>query len=216
MAKLALLGDTYPSQLRVNPRALGELEVVWVGESRDSFRAEVPRLRPNVLALDFTDLGQVAPRLIPELMDQTGARHALVSYRITDQALLSVLTSTRVRFVQGPLALSLLRVHVSRLIEEPRLSNVTGLPRAPRPPRFNPEQLGRLMELATRGTCECSQQLARLVSGLRGFEEYSGGCERPDDKELRLHGLLHRQVALAREALEDGLVALLDHQNIRV
>lgn len=216
MAKLALLGDTYPSQLRVNPRALGELEVVWVGESRETFRAEVPRLRPNVLALDFSDLGQVAPRLIPELMEQTGARHALVSYRLTDQALLSVLTSTRVRFVQGPLALSLLRVHVSRLIEEPRPGSLTGIPRAPRPPRFNPEQLGRLMELATRGTCECSQQLARLVSGLRGFEEYSGGCERPDDKELRLHGLLHRQVALAREALEDGLVALLDHQDIRV
>jgi|GEM_PF-7116921 len=217
MVKLALLGDTYASQLRVNPRALGDMEIVWVGESHDTFRSEVPRLRPDVLALDFADLGQVPPRLVPELMELTGARHALVSYRLTHHALLESLTSPRVRFVQGPLPLSLLRVHVNRAIEEPKQADPTlGTIRGPKPPRFTPEQLGRLMELATRDTCECSHQLARLVSGLRGFEEYAGGCERPDEKELRMHGLLQRQVAFAREALEDGLVALLDHQNIRV
>ncbi|ATB31226.1 hypothetical protein [Melittangium boletus] len=217
MVKLALLGDTYASQLRVNPRALVDMEVVWVGESHDTFRADVPRLKPDVLALDFADLGQVPPRLVPELMELTGARHALVSYRLTNHALLESLTSPRVRFVQGPLPLSLLRVHVNRTLQEPRQTDPTfGAPRGPKPPRFTPDQLGRLMELATRDTCECSQQLARLVSGLRGFEEYSDGCDRPDEKELRLHGLLHRQVAFAREALEDGLVALLEHQNIRV
>ncbi|MFY0573262.1 hypothetical protein ACN28S_01830 [Cystobacter fuscus] len=61
MVKLALLGDSYPSQVRVNPRALGELEVVWVGQSRESFTREVPRLRPQVLALDFMDLGRCPP-----------------------------------------------------------------------------------------------------------------------------------------------------------
>jgi len=151
-------------------------------------------------------------------MELTGARHALVSYRLTHHPLLESLTSPRVRFVQGPLPLSLLRTHVSRTLEEPRPVDASplGATRGPRPPRFTPDQLGRLMELATRNTCECSNQLARLVSGLRGFEEYAGGCERPDEKELRMHGLLHRQVAFAREALEDGLVALLDHQHIRV
>ncbi len=218
MKKLAMLGDTYPSQLRVNPRALGELDVVWVGESQEVFRSEVPRLRPNVLALDFTDLGKVPPQLVPELMELTGARHALVSYRQTHHALLESLSSPRVRFIQGPTPLSVLRAHVHRVLDEPRRpeSNALGMPRVPRPPRFSPEQLGQLMELSTRGSCECANQLARLVGGLRGFEEYAGGCERPDEKELRLHGLLHRQVAFAREALEDGLVALLDHQNIRI
>jgi hypothetical protein len=79
MVKLAMFGETYPSQLQVNPRALRDLEVVWVGASLESFRTEVPKLRPEVLALDFVDLGKVPEQLVPELLDVTGARHALVS-----------------------------------------------------------------------------------------------------------------------------------------
>ena len=65
MVKLALLGDTYPSQLQANPRALRNLEVVWAGTSLEAFRAEVPGLQPQVLALDFVDLGKVPERLVP-------------------------------------------------------------------------------------------------------------------------------------------------------
>ena len=50
---VALLGDTYPPQLRENPQALKDLNVVWVGSSQEHFRAEVPLKRPQVLVLDF-------------------------------------------------------------------------------------------------------------------------------------------------------------------
>jgi hypothetical protein len=212
MIRLALLGDTYPSQVRVNPRALGDLEVMWVGQSMEAFLTEVPRLRPQVLALDFMDLGQVPAGLVPGMLEKTGARHALVSYRLAWPPLLDALSSPRVNFLRGPLPLSLLRIHVYRGME--------GLEQPHRPTsrgaRFTPEQLGRLMELSTRGGCACADQLARLVSGLRGVGDPGRGRGRPGEKDSRLHERLDRQMLRAREALEEGLVALMEHEHIRL
>ncbi|HEX5746648.1 MAG TPA: hypothetical protein VFZ09_10405 [Archangium sp.] len=220
MVKLALLGDTYPSQLQANPQAIRDLEVVWVGSSLEAFRAEVPALRPQVLALDFVDLGKVPERLVPELLALTGAAHAVVSYRLTHHGMLQALTSQRIRFVQGPLPLGLLRTHVHRALDEARQARSQEVPRAaahaPKPPRFTHEQLGRLMELVATVKCECPNHLAQLISGLRAFEDYSKGCESRDEKDQRMHALLYRQTAAAREAMEDGLAALLEYENIRL
>ncbi|ATB36340.1 hypothetical protein CYFUS_001754 [Cystobacter fuscus] len=217
MMKLALLGDSYPSQVRVNPRALGELDVVWVGQSRETFFREVPRLRPQVLALDFMDLTQVPTELIPGMLESTGARHALISYRLPHAPLIDALRSPRVSFLRGPVPLSLLHLRVHQSLDDLKRA---GMPPsqgpAGRAPRFSPEQLGRLMELSTQEGCECASQLARLVGGLRGFREYTAGCEPHDEKDQRLHELLDRQMARAREALEEGLVALLEHEHIRL
>lgn len=213
MTKLALLGDTYPTQLRVNPRALGDLEVVWTGTTREAFLAEVPPLRPHVLALDFVDLGQVLEGWIPELLEASGAQHALVSYRLTNHPLLRALTSPRIRFIQGPVPLSVLRTHVQTALEELR----RGTPvRVPRPPRFTQAQLAQLLEIATALKCECPNHLSQLISGLQAFEEYSRTCENKDEKDRRVHAVLYRQTALAREAMEDGLAALLEAENIRL
>lgn len=210
MIRLALLGDTYPSQVRVNPRALGDLEVVWVGQSMETFLTEVPRLRPQVLALDFMDLGQVPTGLVPGMLERTGARHALVSYRIAWPPLLDALSSPRVNLLRGPLPLNLVRIHVYRGLE--------GLEQAarltPRMARFTPEQLGRLMELSARGGCACPDQLARLVSGLQGVGDQGRG--RRNGKDARLQERLDRQMARAREALEEGLVALMEHERIQL
>ncbi|WNG24155.1 hypothetical protein F0U62_09050 [Cystobacter fuscus] len=217
MVKLALLGDSYPSQVRVNPRALGELEVVWVGQSRESFSREVPRLRPQVLALDFMDLGQVPTELIPGMMESTGARHALISYRLPHSPLIDALRSPRVSFLRGPVPLSLLSLRVHRSLDDlERAGRPVSQAPAAHAPRFSPEQLGRLMELSTQEGCECAPQLARLVGGLRGFSEYTAGCAQRDEKDQRLHELLDRQMTRARQALEEGLVALLEHGNIRL
>ncbi|AKJ00860.1 hypothetical protein ATI61_112121 [Archangium gephyra] len=220
MVKLALLGDTYPSQLQANPQAMRDLEVVWVGSSLEAFRAEVPALRPQVLALDFVDLGKVPERLVPELLSLTGAAHAVVSYRLTHHGMLQALTSQRIRFVQGPLPLSLLRTHVHRALEEARQARRQEVPQGPaqtpKPPRFTHEQLGRLLEVVATVKCECPNHLAQLISGLRAFEEYSKDCESRDEKDQRMHALLYRQTAVAREAMEDGLLALLEHENIQL
>lgn len=220
MVKLALLGNTYPSQFQANPKALGDLDVVWVGTSLETFLAEVPRLRPRVLALDFVDLGKLPRMLVADLVEATGAEHALVSYRLTNHGMLQELTSPRIRFVQGPLPLNLVNVHVHRALEELQRAREPRAPRVPattpRPPRYTPAQLGRLLEMVNTVKCECPNHLAQLISGLQAFEEYSKTCKSRDEKDRKVHAALYRQTAIAREAMEDGLAELLEHENIRL
>ncbi|MFY0527092.1 hypothetical protein ACN28I_29435 [Archangium gephyra] len=112
MVKLALLGESYPAQLRENPQALRDVQVVWSGTSAEAFREEVPGLRPDVLALDFLELNGVQTGVVPALLEGSGARHAIVTYRFARRGVLQQYPAGKVRLLQGPISLSLLRAHV--------------------------------------------------------------------------------------------------------
>ena len=112
MVKLALLGESYPAQLRENPQALRDVEVVWSGNSVEAFREEVPKARPDVLALDFLELNGVQSGVVPALLEDSGARHAIVTYRFARRGVLQQYPAGKVRLLQGPISLSLLRAHV--------------------------------------------------------------------------------------------------------
>jgi hypothetical protein len=112
MVKLALLGEAYPAQMEENPTALRDVQVVWSGSSVEAFREEVPKLRPDVLALDFLELNAVDTGLVPGLLEMSGARHAIVTYRFARRGLLQQYPVGKVRLMQGPISLSLLRAHV--------------------------------------------------------------------------------------------------------
>ncbi len=62
--------------------------------------------------------------------------------------------------------------------------------------------------------CECPNQLARIVTSLKGFEEYSRDCENKDDADARMHALLYRQTGAARAIMEEALIALMKHEQI--
>jgi hypothetical protein len=112
MVKLALLGESYPAQLRENPQALRDVQVVWSGTSVEAFREEVPGMRPDVLALDFLELNGVQTGVVPALLEGSGARHAIVTYRFARRGVLQQYPAGKVRLLQGPISLSLLRAHV--------------------------------------------------------------------------------------------------------
>lgn len=112
MVKLALLGESYPAQLRENPQALRDVEVVWSGSSLDAFREEAAARRPDVLALDFLELDGVRTGVVPALLEDSGARHAIVTYRFARRGVLQQYPVGKVRLLQGPISLSLLRAHV--------------------------------------------------------------------------------------------------------
>jgi hypothetical protein len=248
--KVALLGDTYPSQYRENPQALKDLEVVWSGASMEAFRAEVPARHPQVLVLDFADLSKVPEGHIPALMELTGAPRAIVTYRFAQRALVSRHgASNRIRILQGPISLNLLRAHIFLFALDdtlpakrspgdvpmsytppptrtpapsqsstPTLAPIptSTLTVPPKPPRYTPEQLGRLMEVASAVQCECPNHLAQLVTGLQAFENYSKQCESRDEKDREVHYMLYRQTAAAREVMEDALAALVKHERIQL
>jgi hypothetical protein len=226
--KLAMLGETFASQLKENPQAMKDLEVVWAGRSEELFRAEVPSRRPDVLVVDIPDLAKAGEAYIPRLLELAQARRAVVTYRFAQRALVAKHTALeRVRMLQGPLSLSLLRAHVFLFALDDSLPKKgssgdstmrapASPPAPPKPPRYTPEQLGRLMEIASSVQCECPNHLAQLVSGLRAFEDYSKACESRDDKDRDMHALLYRQTASAREVMEEALAALVKHERIQL
>jgi hypothetical protein len=138
MVKLALLGESFPSQLRENPQALRDVQVVWSGTSLDAFRNEVPGMRPDVLALDFLELNGVETGVVPTLLEDSQARHAIVTYRFARRGVLQQYPAGRVRLLQGPISLSLLRAHVHLAVLDDVLKPPTGRevesPRTPPPP----------------------------------------------------------------------------------
>lgn len=226
--RVALLGDTYPSQLRENPQALKDLEVVWSGVSLEAFRIEVPTLRPQVLVLDFVDLARVPVGHLAMLLELTQASRAIVTYRFAQRELVAKHTSTdRIRMLQGPISLTLLRAHIflfalddqlppKRSPGDSTMSQLAPPPSAPKPPRYTAEQLGRLLEISTSVQCECPNHLAQIVSGLQAFESYSKACENRNDKDREVHALLYRQTAAAREVMEEALTALVKHERIQL
>ena len=238
--RVALLGDMYPGQIRENPQALKDLEVVWSGTSMEAFRVEVPARRPQVLVLDFADLSRVPEGQIPMLLELTGAARAITTYRFAQRALVTKhAASERIRVLQGPVSLNLLRAHIFLFTLDDALppkrsagnipaaasTPVTGdtpVSSAPppvpmmKPARYTPEQLGRLMEISSAVQCECPNHLAQLVTGLQAFESYSRQCENRNDQDREIHGLLYRQTAAARALMEEALAALVKHERIQL
>jgi hypothetical protein len=228
MLRVALLGDTYPAQFRENPQALKDLEVVWSGTSMEAFRAEAPARQPQVLVLDFADLSKVPEGQLPMLLELTGAARAIVTYRFAQRALVARHgASERIRMLQGPISLNLLRAHIFLFTLDDKLpakrsSGDTSMSlspppvQIPKPARYTPEQLGKLMEISTAVQCECPNHLAQIVTGLLAFESYSRQCENRDDKDREIHNLLYRQTAMARAVMEEALSALVKHERIQL
>jgi hypothetical protein len=241
MVKLALLGESYPAQLKENPQALRDVEVVWSGASLEAFRAEVPALRPDVLALDFLELNAVDTGVVPELLENSGARHAIVTYRFAKRGVLQQYPAGKVRLLQGPLSLSLLRAHVHLAVLDamlqpqpvktavtptasaaPAVGPTSGMmtsvpvPAIPKPPRYTPEQLGVLLEVSSAVQCECPNHLSQIVSSLQAFEEYSKHCENRNEADRQVHAMLYRFTAAARAVMEEALASLVKHENIQL
>ena len=135
MVKLALLGESYPAQLRENPQALRDVQVVWSGTSLESFHKEVPERRPDVLALDFHELDSVDSGVVPAMLENSRARHAIVTYRFARRGVLQQYPAGKVRLLQGPISLSLLRAHVHLAALDDMMQPVVPRPLAPAPTR---------------------------------------------------------------------------------
>ena len=244
MVKLALLGESYPAQLRENPQALRDVQVVWSGASLDSFRSEVPEKRPDVLALDFHELDRVDTGVVPALLESSRARHAIVTYRFAKRGVLQRYPESKVRLLQGPISLSLLRAHVHLAALDDMMQPAAAraptppaptrpaavplspaaleggslttvqVPAVPKAPRYSADQLGQLLEISSVVQCECPNHLSQIVSSLQAFEEYSKHCENRNEADRQVHALLYRYTAAARAVMEEALTALVKHENI--
>ncbi len=241
MLKIALLGEQYASQFKENPAALQGLEVLYCGGSLPEFRNTALPARPNAVVLDMGQLADSADDEVRQIVQASGAELVMVTYTYARRALIKSLQSDRTRVVQAPLSLSLLRAHLGALLvretfktsaadtgplpsparkasleQQQSTAEILSQLAVPLPPRYTAAQLGRLTEIASTVQCECPNQLARIVTTLRAFEDYSRDCENRDDEDARMHALLFRKTGAARSVMEEALAALIRHEQIEL
>ena len=229
MVRIAIVGSAVATQIAERPEALQGLEVAFAGTSVQPLL--VPGSAPQVAAviLDLSQLGEEPAATVERLLVATGAQLAVVTYQFARRELLSRLADSRIRLLQSPTTLSSIRASMLSLIvsgifrsETPRV--VTSAP--PKEPamtaqgtagrKFSPEQLARLLEIASTIQCECPNHLARLVSQLVAFEDYARDCENKSPADRKMHELLYRATVDARGKMEQALAELLVHERITV
>lgn len=215
MLRLAALGSRFVGQLRT--RSLDDVDTVWLGADASRFLAEVPALAPDVVVIDLADLRVADDATLRKLVTATRAELTIVTYDFARRKYLRDLQGLGVRVLQSPVALETLRAHLAPLVIRRTLTNLVkkeSTMATPDAPRFNRQQLGQLMEIASAIQCECPNHLAQIVEKLQAFEAYSKDCENRDDADREVHARLYASTAQARQEMERALEVLVAHEQI--
>lgn len=219
--RVAALGVALPSRLRSAADSLAGIDVVAAHTQLNDFAAEIAKLRPDVLVLEYSTVHEETVNEVLELLRASGAAWAVVVYGFGRQAAVEALDTDLISPVRAPVNLSELRLaclsdpHPSALAAPAAAvpADVTEEPTGPIPPRrFTPEELVAYAEAAAKGDsvyCECPQHLGVIISSLAAFENYSAECVNRHPEDAALHDFLHGVTAQARSSMEKALERVL-------
>jgi len=217
MIRSAFLGSQFVGQLR--QASIDDVEVVWAGSNAERFAAEVPPLKPDVVVVDLSELETESDQAVTLLLDRCNAELAIITYSFARRQLIRALTSnSRVRALQLPVTLTTLRAHLAPMVIRRVLESTRreAPPMKHAEPKYDREQLGRLMEVASSVQCECPSNVAQVLAKVQAFEAYSKACESRNDKDREVHAALYEASHAARLKLEQALTTLLEHERITV
>ena len=193
--------------------------MVWVGSSPARFGAEVPALKPALIVIDLAEFTEGSDEQVRALIAACSAELSIITYSFARRALIRSLQSQQVRVLPSPITLDVLQAHfapfVIRNVLESARKEVT-MEQSPAAPRYNREQLGKLMEVTTAIQCECPSHVAQLVEKLQSFERYSKDCENRNEADRAIHAALYKSSALARAEMERALTMLISHEKIEL
>jgi DNA-binding NarL/FixJ family response regulator len=116
MPTLAILDDVIPMQLRERPDELAPIELVWSGVDLERLRAEAPRLRPDVIALDLQRLGPDPVTEARALAEACGAQLLIVLYAFAPRETLREVLRAGARAIKTPVRLGALRAQMTSVI----------------------------------------------------------------------------------------------------
>ncbi len=227
MARIAILDDMLPVQLRHHSEGIEGLELVWSGNSVDSLERELDVVRPDVVIASLELLGENAGERLSRWENERGVELTIVLYQFARRSELArmELPSGKRRTVRKPLSVERLRAQMMSVLVRGMLSPTEDSGKSasrPEPPgtvqarRYSTQQLAQLLEINSAVECECPNHLAQIVGSLAAFEEYSARCESKNDADVEVHRALHLQTARARAVMEDALARLLEFENIRL
>ncbi len=201
-----------------------QVELVSLESDPRRFRADIRRLRPDVLLIEVPVVDERTAERIADLRDLCGAGRVMVLYNFGRGEDVNRLAAAQFELFRAPTtALTL----VDALLRGPAATN-TAPPTAPSeqrraaadagavpvlteqlpPRRFDDNQLAMLAGVKTDVDCECPHHLADLVQSLTAFEVYSDQCESRNSEDAALHAYLHAMAARARALMEESLATL--------
>jgi DNA-binding transcriptional MerR regulator len=201
-----------------------QVELLSLESDPRRFRADIRRLRPDVLLIEVPVVDDKTAERIAGLRDVCGAGRVLVLYNFGRGEDVNRLAAAQFELFRAPTtALTL----VEALLRGPRVTNsapaapqsgqrrpagdtpeVPVLTETPPPRRFDDGQLATLAGIKTEVDCECPHHLADLVQSLTAFEVYSDQCESRNSEDAALHAYLHAMTARARALMEESLATL--------
>ncbi len=222
--RVAALGRFALQGLSRNGVLPEQVELTILESDPRRFRADIRRLRPDVLLIEVPVVDEKTAERIAGLRDLCGAGRVLVLYNFGRGEDVNRLAAAQFELFRAPTtALAI----VEALLRGPRVTN-TAPPRvrseqqratgdAPEVPvlteelpprRFDDGQLCTLAGVRTDVDCECPHHLADLVQSLTAFEIYSDQCESRNSEDAALHAYLHAMTARARAIMEESLATL--------
>ena len=148
---------------------------------------------------------------IRDLLEQSGARAAVVVYRFGARRHIETLRSSGIMILRAPAEITALQDTVARWhtdLSSPPSTTPAVLPatgESQQPPRFSRDALAKMAMSNPMATCECQKNLVDVVLSLSALEEYLDGCESVSPEEEMLHRVLGQKVAAARSNIEDAI-----------
>ncbi len=200
-----------------------QVELISLESDPRRFRADIRRLRPDVLLIEVPVVDDRTAERIADLRDLCGAGRVMVLYNFGRGEDVNRLAAAQFELFRAPTSALTL---VDALLRGPGAANTAPAP-APEerrtaadagavpvlteelpPRRFDDSQLATLAGVRTDVDCECPHHLADLVQSLTAFEVYSDQCESRNTEDAALHAYLHAMTARARALMEESLATL--------
>lgn len=211
--RTALFGETFRL---MEPAELAGVEVVSRSAELAAFRADVKRLRPEVLVVEQPTVDADTRSLVTDLRRLSGAVRVIVVYNFARSRDLATLTDEWTSVMRAPVgADDLCRALRDAALRAPAQAPARRPPASPHYPLettgdiparlYTRDQLTRMARQSSTVECECPRHLVDLVVNLTAFEAYSANCENRHPADAALHAYLHETTARARELIEHAL-----------
>lgn len=205
LCRLAVFGIQLAEQLRAHPNH--GLNIVGVYNHVTDVPIET--LEAHILVLEYACVHREDIENITHLLNQSGARRAVIVYRFVHPDVEADLNTERITGLQAPIDLHELRLACpqSRATESDTTEAV--------PERLFAEMdLARIASQSSLIKCECPHHLVNLILSLNAFEDYSARCENKNAEDAQIHAYLHRITAQARAKIEHALTRVIEHEGI--
>ncbi len=202
-----------------------QVELISLESDPRRFRADIRRLKPDVLLIEVPVVDERTAERIADLRDVCGASRVMVLYNFGRGDDVAQLAAAQFELLRAPASALVI---VEALLRGPQLItrqaeartrrepakrdeeaySLRELTEEPPPRRFNDNELAKLAGITTDVECECPHHLADIVQSLTAFEIYSEQCESRNAEDAALHAYLHAMTARARTLMEESLATL--------